>query len=134
MTMWKKIADNDRILYRVSALAPRVAIIDDLRRQEAERLVAQSPVRRILRGIVRAVLFLLRPEYMTFYATAAPAFAAFLAVKAADRQERATFTSALYGKQVDILANIDSKLDRLGDRGPRNCFCATSTWLPKIGS
>jgi hypothetical protein len=62
MTMWKKIADNDRTLYRVSAFAPPVAIIDELRRQEAERLLARSPVRRILRGIVRAVLFLLRPE------------------------------------------------------------------------
>jgi hypothetical protein len=57
---------------------------------------------------------------MTFYATAAAAIAAFLAVKAADRQERATFTSALYGKQVEVLANIDSKLDRLGELVGKN--------------
>jgi hypothetical protein len=88
-----------------SALAPGVAIIDELRR-------AQSPVRRGLRGIRRVALFLVRPEILTAYATSAAAIAAFLSVVAAYKQERATFASALYGKQVDVLANIDLKVDR----------------------
>lgn len=46
---------------------------------------------------------------MTAYAAVAAALAAFLAVQAANRQERAAFTSALYSKQVDVLALLEPK-------------------------
>jgi hypothetical protein len=59
-----------------------------------------------------------RAETMTAYATLAAAIAAFLsavaaflAVTAAEHQEKAMFTSALYGKQVDATANIVTKLE-----------------------
>jgi hypothetical protein len=47
---------------------------------------------------------------MTAYATVAAALAAFLAVRAAEQQEKATFTSQLYSKQVDVLANAETTI------------------------
>jgi hypothetical protein len=88
------------------------AIEGELYRLEAE---CSPPTRTrlsaLLRGLTRVVTFIVRPESMTAYATLAAAFAAFLAVKAAERQEKATFTSALYSKQVDLLANAEARLD-----------------------
>jgi hypothetical protein len=70
-----------------------------------------------LRGIATLGAFIVRPESMTAYATLAAAFAAFLAVKAAERQERATFTSALCAKQVDVTAIVQTKLRQFLDLG-----------------
>jgi hypothetical protein len=53
-----------------------------------------------------------RPEALTAYATLAAAVAAFMSVRAAERQERATFTSALYNKQVEVLATSVVVLDK----------------------
>jgi hypothetical protein len=64
-----------------------------------------------------------RPDAMTAYATLAAAFAAFLAVKAAERQERATFTSALYSKQVDVTATFSAKVKEFVD--------STDVFFPK---
>jgi hypothetical protein len=52
----------------------------------------------------RIARLIARPESMTAYATLAAALAAFLSLKAAERQERATFTSNLYNKQVETIA------------------------------
>jgi hypothetical protein len=55
---------------------------------------------------------MVQPEAITAYgtvATAAAALAAFLSWKAAGRQERATFTSNLYNKQVDATASLSTQ-------------------------
>jgi hypothetical protein len=88
------------------------AIEDELYKLEAERLPpTHTRIFGPLRGLVQLAQFIVRPESMTAYATLAAAFAAFLAVKAAERQEKATFTSALFSKQVDLLASVEFKLD-----------------------
>jgi hypothetical protein len=63
---------------------------------------ASASAGRIARSIAR-------PESMTAYATLAAALAAFLSLKAAERQEKATFTSNLYSKQVDTIALFAEK-------------------------
>jgi hypothetical protein len=70
---------------------------------------AQTTWVRYCSAAMGFLVWLTRPEAMTAYATAAAAIAAFLAVRAADRQEKATFTSALYVKQVDTLADLEAK-------------------------
>ncbi|SRR6266404_6164485 len=57
----------------------------------------------------RLAKLIARPESMTAYATLAAALAAFLSLKAAERQERATFTSNLYNKQVETVALFTEK-------------------------
>jgi hypothetical protein len=78
----------------------------EARKTKPRRLHAgySSMLWRTLTGVGIVPRFIVRPESMTAYATIAAAFAAFLAVKAAERQEKATFTSALFSKQVDVLA------------------------------
>ena len=71
-----------------------------------------APVPLVITGRgSRISTFLFKPESMTAWETIAAACAAFLSVYAADRQEKATFTSALYGKQVDVLAALTAKLN-----------------------
>jgi hypothetical protein len=81
---------------------------------EIENELSQLSVRHpttVRSRFVSALRFLIRPESMTAYATLAAAFAAFLSLRAAERQEKATFTSALYTKQVDATATIVAQLE-----------------------
>jgi hypothetical protein len=52
---------------------------------------------------------------MTAYATLAAALAAFLSVKTAQRQDRATFTSTLHSKQVDVLESFETRIGQFFD-------------------
>jgi hypothetical protein len=52
-----------------------------------------------------------RPQSMSAYATLAAALAAFLSLRVAERQERASFTSMLFNKQVDVLSQFETKYD-----------------------
>jgi hypothetical protein len=89
------------------------AIESELREAEERRARRTLPWVRVALRIARSLGWIVRPEAMTAYATAAAALAAFLAVRAADRQEKATFTSALYAKQVDALAGLQAKYNVL---------------------
>jgi hypothetical protein len=85
------------------------AIENELRlRESGYPRTARSQFSCALRSVARLGGFIVRPESMTAYATVAAALAAFLAVRAAERQEKATFTSQLYSKQVDVLANAET--------------------------
>jgi hypothetical protein len=99
---------------------PQLSVSDAIENQlyelEARHLpTAPSGFSSALKGVTRLGEFIVRPESMTACATAAAAFAAFLAVKAAERQETATFTSALYSKQVDGVASVDTKFQEFVD-------------------
>jgi preprotein translocase subunit SecE len=85
------------------------AIKAELREAESPPGQAQSAWARLALAVTKFLAWVTRPEAMTAYATVAAAVAAFLALRAADRQEKATFTSALYAKQVDTLASLEAK-------------------------
>lgn len=76
--------------------------IDRALRENGIRLAARRPLRERVKTV-------LQPESMTAVATIAAAVAAFLAVMAAVWQERATFASTLFTKQVDVLASAEIK-------------------------